>query len=77
MRSQYRCVKGRAMCSKARSSRRENLKDGGMAEEGLQRVGGKLAGLPKTLGTHDVAIGVCSGAGVCHRGEHLLSAFEK
>ena len=40
-----------------------------MAEEGLQRVGGKLAGLPKTLGTHDVAIGVCSG--VCHRGEHL------
>lgn len=45
-----------------------------MAEEGLQRVGGKLAGLPKTLGTHDVAIGVCSG--VCHRGEHL-SAFEK
>jgi len=74
MRSQYRCVKGRAMCSKARSSRRENLKDGGMAEEGLQRVGGKLAGLPKTLGTHDVAIGVCSG--VCHRGEHL-SALEK
>jgi len=45
-----------------------------MAEEGLQRVGGKLAGLPKTLGTHDVAIGVCSG--VCHRGEHL-SALEK
>jgi hypothetical protein len=54
------------MCSKARSSRRENLKDGGMAEEGLQRVGGKLAGLPKTLGTHDVAIGVCSEA--WHRG---------
>ena len=53
------------MCSKARSSRRENLKDGGMAEEGLQRVGGKLAGLPKTLGTHDVAIGVW------HSGEHL------
>jgi hypothetical protein len=40
-----------------------------MAEEGLQRVGGKLAGLPKTLGTHDVAIGVCSG--VWHSGEHL------
>jgi hypothetical protein len=54
------------MCSKARSSRRENLKDGGMAEEGLQRVGGKLAGLPKTLGTHDVAIGR-----VWHSGEHL------
>jgi hypothetical protein len=45
-----------------------------MAEEGLQRVGGKLAGLPKTLGTHDVAIGVCSG--VWHRGEHTSRAFE-
>ena len=27
-----------------------------MAEEGRQRVGGKLAGLPKTLRTHAVAI---------------------
>jgi hypothetical protein len=43
-----------------------------MAEEGLQRVGGKLAGLPKTLGTHDVAIGVCSGVWHTYSsGEHL------
>ena len=43
-----------------------------MAEEGLQRVGGKLAGLPKTLGTHDVAIGVCSAGCVIAESTSLL-----